>query len=156
MLDRRARSGLIGVVLLASSSGGCSEELGPERFETTRVEGTVRLAGAPITSGWVEFLPTAGTRGNLRSAPIGKDGSFAADGVPVGRVAVALADLHGPPIPTSLGPVERGTFRFFQTPIRKTIPAGPKCRVDVDLADEAEAFLRERLSFQRRLNDPSE
>src|SRR4051794_29163276 len=94
MLDRRARSGLMGVVLLAVASGGCSEELGPERFEMTRVEGTVGLAGMPITSGWVEFLPTAGTRGNLRSAPIRKDGSFAADDVPVGPVAIALADVH--------------------------------------------------------------
>src|SRR5258708_2926577 len=102
MFDRRSRSGLAGVVLIAA---GCSEELGPEVFRTTRVEGTVRIAGQPVTSGWVEFQPVEGAQGNLRSAPIRKDGSFAAEGVPVGRVAIGVAGLLGPPIPTSLGPV---------------------------------------------------
>ena len=154
--ERREKSGVVGVVLIVATMSGCGEELGPEFFPTTRVEGTIRIAGQPITSGWVEFLPDGGTRGNLRSAPIRTDGSFAIDSVPVGRVIIGLAAVHGPPILTSLGPVERGTFRFFSTPIRRVIPAGPSSRVDVDLAVEAEAFLRDRLAFQRRLNDPSE
>ncbi len=155
MLDRLGKSVLMGVSLLTASSG-CSEELGPERFTTTRVEGTVRLAGRPVAPGWVEFLPAEGTPGNLRSAPIREDGSFAIDGVPVGRVAIALAGVHGPPIPTSLGPVDLGEFRFFQTPIHRLIPAGAKSRVDLDLAAEAESFRLDRLRLRRQLNDASE
>lgn len=155
MPDRRARSGAVGVILIAAAAG-CAEELGPEVFETTRVEGTARIAGQPIPSGWVEFLPVEGTRGDLRSAPIRKDGSFAADGVPVGRVAIGIAALHGPPIPTSLGPVERSAFRGFRTPIRRAIPSGDPARLDLDLAVEAESFRMRQRAVPSPTGGPSE
>lgn len=156
MPDRRATPGLVGVVLIAAIMPGCSEELGPETFPTTRTEGTIRVAGQPVKSGWVEFLPVDGTRGNLRSVPIRKDGSFAADGVPVGRVAIGVTALHGPPISTSHGPVDLATFRAFRTPIRRVIPPGELARLDLDLAVEAESSRMRQLAMRSQTHAPNE
>ncbi|HMF35840.1 MAG TPA: hypothetical protein VKF17_04345, partial [Isosphaeraceae bacterium] len=43
--------------LLGVLASGCSEELGPERFPTTRVAGVVVEGGRPIAGGWIEFIP---------------------------------------------------------------------------------------------------
>lgn len=92
--------------------------------------------------------------GNLRSAPILGDGSYAVEGVSRGRVVVRLVGVYGPPIPTSLGPVELSTFRSFLSPIRRAIDAGTAPRVDLDLAAEAEAHQRRRLEASRPMNEP--
>jgi hypothetical protein len=152
VLSRRPGIGLFACLAFLMASG-CSEEIGPERPPTTRVEGTITIGGRPVTSGWVEFLPTEGTEGNLRTARISKDGTFSAGFVPVGRVAVAFADLRIPPIPTALGPVEAWSFRFNTTPIRKSIPAGPKASLDLDLAAEAYAFRKQRQELVRSFNE---
>src|SRR4051794_23364773 len=60
---------------------GCAEELGPERFVTTRVTGIVREGREPVSAGFIEFSPIDGTVGKLTSAPIGRDGRFVAEGV---------------------------------------------------------------------------
>jgi hypothetical protein len=153
MLERRAMSWAAGLALLATTIGGCADELGPETLPRTRVEGTIRLGGLPLTSGWVEFLPVEATRGNLRSAPIGNDGSYAVDGVPVGRVAVGLAGVHGRPISTPLGPVGFWVFRGSQTPLRRTTAAGSS-RIDLDLAAEAEACQRRRFDAAEPSDGP--
>jgi hypothetical protein len=118
------------IALVAGLSSGCAEELGPEQFETTRVEGIVTLRGKPVTGGWIEFIPVEGTTGNFRSAPIGKDGRFVVDRVPVGRNVIGLAD---PPIDRSLSRL----FQSFSSPIQRTIPRGPRKPVAIDLFEEA-------------------
>lgn len=153
MIRRDGRAIRAALLLLGAGAIGCGEELGPERFESGRVEGTIRLGGRPIPSGWVEFFPIDGTRGNLRSAPIRADGSFAASGVPAGRVAVRLVDAYGPPIPTSLGPVRFSTFGSFQTPIRAMVPAGTTTCLDIELAAEAERYRRNQEALTRRMDD---
>ncbi len=146
---------LLVVSSLAMAVGpGCSEELGPETMTTTRVEGTIRIAGRPVTTGWVEFLPTEGGVGNLRSAPIRADGSFTADGVAVGRVAVALANVGSAPVPTDLGPVGIRAFRSTETPIRRQIPAGTASRLDLDLAVEGLALRRSQAGLDRPKPEP--
>jgi hypothetical protein len=122
----------MGVVIASCAVpvAGCREELGPERFQTTRVAGVVREGGRPVTGGWIEFVPAEGTVGNLRSAPIGPDGSFAADRVAVGTVAIGVV---GAP----LGPVTTPVFRELVHPIRRTIPAGPSAPLEIDLLQEA-------------------
>jgi hypothetical protein len=154
MPERFAKTGAVGLALFAAGFSGCSEELGPEVFETARVAGTVRLSGQPLASGWIEFLPIEGTRGDLRTTPIHRDGTFATDGVPVGRVAIRLPAAYGPPVPTSLGAVPIGTFRTFQSPIRATIPPKGMSRLDLELAVEAEKYRREQEALRRRMNEP--
>jgi hypothetical protein len=113
---------------------GCSEELGPERMETTRVIGEVQEGSYPVRGGWVEFAPVDGTVGLMRSAPIGPDGRFAADRVAVGvnRVGVVGAPLR------VAG--RRRLFETLRTPIRRTIPGGPSTTVAIDLLDEEVQF----------------
>ncbi len=132
---------------------GCANELGPESLATTRVEGAIRIAGRPVSSGWVEFLPAEGAMGNLRSASISRDGSFGVDGVPQGRVVVRLVGVYGPPIPTMVGAVDLSTFRSFQSPIRRLIEDKTTQRLDLDLAQEAEAQQRRRLETSQQLRD---
>src|SRR4051812_41549918 len=106
-------------VLLALGASGCGEELGPERFPTTRVSGSLTEGGRPLSSGWIEFIPVEGTVGNLRSGWIQPDGSFNVDGVAIGENAVRLVFA---------GIRIRGgdqLFGQFGTPIRKRIPARP-------------------------------
>ncbi len=89
---------------------------------------TVR--GQPVRGGWIEFIPVEGTTGHLRSAPIGKDGRFVADRVPVGRNVIALVD---PPIDRSFARL----FLSFSSPIRRTIAAGTSKPMIIDLFEEA-------------------
>jgi hypothetical protein len=148
MPDRLVRPASVGLALVAATLGGCTSELVPESFPSSRVEGTIGIAGRPVSSGWVEFLPAEGTMGNLRSSPILRDGSYRVDGVPRGRVVVRLVGVYGPPIPTSLGPVEVATFRSFLSPIRRVIDAGTT-HLDLDLASEAQAHQRQRVEVSR-------
>ncbi len=139
---RGARFRFVGFGLLGTISllAGCSEELGPEVMPTTRVQGSVTVAGRPVTSGWIEFIPIEGTVGNMRSARIGRDGSFRVDRVAVGKLAVGVANVPPRAVMTSFGPVSLGLFNGMRTPIRRTIPGGSVTRVDLDLAEEAQAY----------------
>src|SRR5947209_4945853 len=76
---------LIGAALLPV---GCSEELGPVPMPVARVHGVVTEGHRPVAGGWIEFMPVDGTVGNLRSARLEPDGSFAADRVAVGVNAI--------------------------------------------------------------------
>lgn len=122
------------LVLLAA---GCGDTFGLERMPTTSVTGRVHIRGRPVRGGWVEFLPVGGTVGRLRSAAIGADGRFAADRVPIGRVAICLV---GSPI----GPTGDRALDGFLSEIRqryaieRVIPARPAEPIDIDLAVEAE------------------
>jgi hypothetical protein len=127
----------MGVVIASCAAliEGCSEELGPERFPTTRVSGVVRAGGRPVTGGWIEFVPVEGAVGNLRSAPIGPDGTFVADRVAVGTVAIGVV---GAPLDGEPGQV----FRELAHPIRRTIPDGPSAPLEFDLLEEAILYRR--------------
>lgn len=133
----RPRWVLLATVLATAAVPGCGEELGRDPYVTTRVSGKVRVGTAPVNSGWVEFTPFNGAVGTLRSAPIGPDGSFSADGVAVGTNAVAVV---GAPIP----PVYRWRFDSLASPIRREVGPTAGRELDVDLA-------REYLVWQSRL-----
>jgi len=110
---------------------GCSEELGPERFPTTRVTGVVVEGGRPVGGGWIEFIPTEGTVGNIRSARIGKDGSFQTDRVAIGENVIRLVNA---PITVPGG---ARLFGQFASPVRRRIPQVPAGPLTIDLLDEA-------------------
>lgn len=123
------KSRLAGLALVWLAPG-CREELGPVQFPTTRVTGVVREGGRPVGGGWVEFLPVDGTVGNLRSAPIRRDGSFEADRVAVGTNQVGLVAA---PVDSLLAQ----RFHPMRSPIRRAIPAGPSTTLTIDLIEEA-------------------
>lgn len=143
---RRACSWTLAALLAAA---GCAEELGVDRPPTAEVRGSIRIAGRPVRGGWVEFIPLGATLGNLRTTPLGPDGTFRADGVPVGEVVIGLAhpdpgqDLVAP-VPGAGGVDARGMFHSFGSPIRRTIPPGGLDGLDIDLADEAIAAISAR------------
>ncbi|MEO6808020.1 MAG: hypothetical protein ABI353_02780 [Isosphaeraceae bacterium] len=83
--------------MLSLLAMGCAEEFGPEPMPTTPVAGQVRLRGRPVDAGWIEFLPTEGTIGTLRSAPITSDGRFQTDQVPLGVVAIRIVGARPGP-----------------------------------------------------------
>jgi hypothetical protein len=147
MIDkRRWLSWLRSIALtwLAVGSSGCSEELGPEQLIVTRVKGFVREGRSPVTAGWIEFFPVEGTVGNLRSAKIGKDGSFEAENVPVGVNLIRLANAP-------LGsPNAKRLFGSYQSPIRRTIPREPTEHLVIDVFDETILFK----NSQARLTGP--
>jgi hypothetical protein len=74
------------------TSPGCREELGPENFPTADVSGAIVEGNAPISGGWVEFIPVNATVGKIRSARLKPDGTFEATRVPVGEVLVRLSN----------------------------------------------------------------
>ncbi|MBX6313731.1 MAG: hypothetical protein IRY99_12555 [Isosphaeraceae bacterium] len=85
---------MLRLLALVPLVGGCGEELGPERFATATVTGRVRIGDRPLGKGWLEFQPTQGTRGHLRSARLAADGSFRVERVPVGCNALRLAGVR--------------------------------------------------------------
>ena len=119
------------LLLLGLLAPGCSEELGPERFPTTRVAGIVVEGGRPIAGGWIEFIPTDGTVGNIRSARIGRDGSFQADRVAIGENVIRLVNA-----PINM-PGGVKLFGQFSTPVRRRIPPQPDGPLAIDLLEEA-------------------
>ena len=144
------RIGMLLLTLGTLVAAGCREEVGPERFETTAVRGRVTLGDRPVGGGFIEFQPVDGTRGNLRSGPIGPDGTFALDRVPVGRVAVGLSQLPVGLIPTVAGPVDPRRFAGPATQIRRTIaPGTPAPLPPIDLMVEA-ARLNRRPGRRRK------
>ena len=112
-LELEASFALPALLCLCMVAAGCSEELGPEKFETTRVSGRVQLGGKPVTGGFVDMLPVGGTRGLLRSTRIRPDGHFEMDRVPVGVVAIRIV---GAPIPVEYARL----FSSFPTRIQRT------------------------------------
>jgi hypothetical protein len=133
LFSPRVRAAL-GPLALAILAAGCKEELGPERFVTTRVSGVIREGDRPVPGGWIEFLPVGGTVGNQRSARIRPDGKFAADKVPVGENALRLVDA-----PLEF-PANSRLFGAFTTPLRRRIPEGGGDPLTIDLVDEALRF----------------
>ncbi len=137
---RLARLGIL--FLTAPVLAGCGEELGPEAMPTVPVNGRVHVRGRPVGGGWIEFRPVEGTVGLPRSARLEADGTFLADRIPVGRVAIRL--VH-PPVPLPCG-------RLFEqiSLIRRDVAAsGPHpididIDIDIDLAREAQTFCPER------------
>ncbi len=116
-------------LMLAWVLSGCAEELGPEKFVTTRVRGTVSFGKKPVTKGWIEFWPADGSVGVMRSAPIQPDGSFDATRVPVGRNAVGFIGTN---LSRRVGP----EFYILGQKIKRVIPAGPNSELQIDLFDE--------------------
>ncbi|MGB2611377.1 MAG: hypothetical protein WBC80_20555 [Isosphaeraceae bacterium] len=119
------------LLLLGLLAAGCSEELGPERFPTTRVAGIVVEGGRPVAGGWIEFIPTDGTVGNIRSARIGRDGSFQADCVAIGENVIRLVNA-----PINMPGGEK-LFGQFSSPVRRKIPLEPDGPLAIDLLEEA-------------------
>ena len=119
------------LLLLGLLAAGCSEELGPERFPTTRVAGIVVEGGRPVAGGWIEFIPTDGTVGNIRSARIGTDGSFQADRVAIGENVIRLVNA-----PINMPGGEK-LFGQFSSPVRRKIPLEPDGPLAIDLLEEA-------------------
>lgn len=120
--------------VLALAVAGCSEELGPARGETTRLQGRVTLRGHPVTRGWLEFEPIAGTIGASRSARLDANGLYQLDRVPIGRVAFRvmggrLRDPYDRNLDKIILECDRGTFAY-----RTTIGRG-QATFDVELAD---------------------
>ena len=132
------RAAIVGLGVVAALSAGCAEELGPERWETTRVSGVVTEGSTPVTNGWVEFLPAEGTVGTMRSAPLGPDGRFSVDGVAVGvnRVGVTGAAI--------VNREHRRCFDPLGSPIRRTITKSPSGPLTIDLIDEYALWLLSR------------
>ena len=124
----RLQKGMIPLVLLLAAAG-CGEELGPEPMPTARVSGVVRVGKTAVGGGWVEFLPVDGTIGLLASARLRPDGSFVAERVPVGRVAIRL--VH-PPFPI---PCQRILEHAYV--IRRDILPDPSPHLDIELNFEA-------------------
>lgn len=121
---------------------GCSEEWGSDRPRTARVVGVVRDGGQPVSGGWIEFLPIDGTVGRMRSSPIGSDGTFAADRVPVGTVRVGLEAVR----------TSRTDPHFCQSlgsPIRREIPADGLESLTIDLTEELIRFQAEIAASRR-------
>ena len=79
-----------------------------------------------------------GTIGNLRSAPLRPDGTFDADGVAIGTIAIRLVNAR----------IEaahlRRLFSAFTSPIRRRIPENPSAPLNIDLLEEAIQFQQER------------
>ena len=124
-------------LLLLASLGGCGEELGPERFDTTRVTGVVREGGHVVSGGWIEIFPVDGAVGTLRSAPLGSDGRFAVDRVAVGTNAIGLVAAH------VRDRTNRRLFDTLGTPIRREIPPGAHTELTIDLMEERARHLAE-------------
>lgn len=134
------------VTLIGSLLSGCTEELSPAPMPTTRVRGHVTEAGQPMSGGWIEFLPTDGTIGVMRSAPLQKDGSFDAEGVPVGQVAIGLVgapitqayrDANGRLLPGRI------FFDSLGAKIRRTIPSEGLADLTLELRVEADRWIAE-------------
>jgi hypothetical protein len=152
------KRGLGWLVISASLAGsaGCSQLLGPENFPTTSIKGTVTISERPVGPGWIEFNPVDGTTGNLRTAPIRPDGSYSAERVPIGRVAVTLNNLHLPSNAKDLGALPAGYYRFSDNPIQRDLLPGELTRLDFDLTAEASAYRQRRTELDRLLNAPNE
>jgi hypothetical protein len=82
MLSKLPHAVRLGALLvLAAAAGGCGRS-------TATLSGTVAYRGRPVTSGEVVFLAADGRAS--AHAPIGPDGHYTVEGVPVGEARVAV------------------------------------------------------------------
>lgn len=126
------------LLMLAASAvivgtSGCREELGPERFLTASVSGTILKSGEPVTGGWVEFQPAEGAVGDFRSARIEPDGTFRTDRVAIGSNVIRLIDLPG--LPPGASAVLSNSVQNPR-PIYRTIAREPDGPIRIDVIDE--------------------
>ncbi|MHB1560430.1 MAG: hypothetical protein ACYC61_23505 [Isosphaeraceae bacterium] len=122
------------VVAAALLAPGCARVLGPVSKPVAQVRGRLHEGGRPISGGWIEFMPSGGTIGNLRSARIGADGTFDADRVAVGENAIRVVNGHVDDTPylKILGQTV--------SPIRRVIRLDDRTPLSIDLRDEALRF----------------
>lgn len=113
---------------------GCSRVFGPVPKPVTQVRGRLHEGGRPIAGGWIEFMPSGGTIGNLRSARIAADGTFDAVRVAVGENAIRVVNGHvdATPYLVILGQTV--------SPIRRVIRPDDPSPLSIDLRDEALKF----------------
>lgn len=124
-------SGMMTIAWLALVCSGCSEETGapPYPGATGRVTGRAIVGGIPISGGWLELIPTDGTAGDLRSSPLGPDGSFAIDRAAAGAVAVRI--IHPP---TNLeSRIPRDVRLSFSSLVRLQVEPNREERVVIDV-----------------------
>ena len=87
------------------------------------------------------------TVGKLRSARVGADGSFEADGVAVGENAIRLVNEQVDKTPALR------LFGTFASPIRRVIPATPSGPVKINLVEEAVRF--QEANRRRAASEPA-
>jgi hypothetical protein len=86
-LVRFRRFACLTVPLLFVLVGGCGRRTGS-------VSGKVLLDGKPVPGGFVNFFPE-GENATAKSSPIGEDGSYSVQGVPVGTSKVSVQGIFG-------------------------------------------------------------
>jgi len=91
----------------------------------------VQVGNKVVNGGWIEFLPIQGTVGRLRTAPIGRDGTFEVDRVSVGKNAISV--MNAPIDPRMLG---------LRTPIHRTITERSPTELKIDLLEARLRYLR--------------
>jgi magnesium transporter len=151
MLARCRLFPALAFLMAALAFVGCSEELGPERFATARVRGSVSIGTRPLTGGFVAFDPIEGTRGNVRVGRVQPDGSFDVEGVAVGRVIVRFDPILVESIATPSGTIDGRTLgrALSDSPIRRTVPQDGTT-LPIDLLDEARRAGRKPRGSRRR------
>ena len=130
------------VVLLLSGlvlTPGCS---GSKKLDLAPVSGTVKVAGVPLTSGQVSFLPASKEQeGTLAAGTIGSDGTYTIStggkpGAPVGKYKITITPSM---VPSGNGkPPGSGFSSKYQsvatTPLMKEVIANPEAgRYDFNL-----------------------
>ncbi len=153
MVQSRRIIKLLGI-LFAIGFLGCSEELGPERFPTTNVTGTLTIGQQPVTGGWLMIDPGTGVPGNLRIARIQPDGRFALDKVPVGRVIISIEQAPIGPISSPYGMIGAARFDHFNSPIRREVPDHRDVNLPIDLIVEAAKLGQSPRRNRRKKNRP--
>lgn len=134
-LPRSGRAFLV-VALALLGAAGCKEMLKDGDPPAVVVQGSIRAGTIPIGGGWIEFWPTEGTVGPLRSSPIAGDGSFAPVALTPGRRLVRLV-RSSPAGPLPL--IHQALFERSQrldSPLRAAIPEAASFRLDIDLATQ--------------------
>ena len=94
--NRPAGGAAVAIALMLGA--GCGQELDRFQYPTRTLAGQVTFQGRPVTSGWVEFVPTHGTVGNIVSARLGAGGRYTARAVAVGNNQVKIVHTR-PPLP---------------------------------------------------------
>jgi hypothetical protein len=129
LLSLRHHRFRFGLLLLGIGCvAGCAEEWGPTPKVVVDVKGRIRRYGRPVGGGWVEFVPLSGAIGDVRSAPLARDGTFHATGVARGTNVIRIVN---PPKAANVETV----FQTFYSPIRPVIDG--RAPLDLDLVTEA-------------------
>jgi len=110
---RRPKPALLGLVLLGLV--GCSGQ------QTAEVTGKVTVGDKPATSGKITFVHNDG---RTAVALIGLDGTYRAEGVPVGTLKVGIEGFRPPSIAAKTNPKVKGIGKM-KDPNDPNAPAGP-------------------------------